>query len=304
MKAILPPNWLPKEANVTIKQVGLEGIELIAKWASAESWNPGCYESKAFYAADPGGYWMLFIDNKPLAAMAFINYSKELAWIGLFITAPEYRGRGLGKILWDAVLQANDNKLIALDAVKQQIPRYEREGFRKFTQNSHWTISSREKVIFSVVADIQDISLSSVFSRKELDRLIHYDAKMFFSIKRENILKQWVTMPEAHVVFAFNTINKTILGFGVLSKSEEGHHLAPLYADSMEIVKIIIKKLLEHAEPFSPIHIDSPDSNKNVSSLLGPMGFRVTFTTFRMYTAIPPSVELDKLYGYTTLDIG
>ena len=70
-----------------------------------------------------------------------IRYAKELAWIGMVLTHPEYRGKGNATALMKHAideLKAADTQRIRLDATEQGRPIYAKLGFRDECPVERW----------------------------------------------------------------------------------------------------------------------------------------------------------------------
>src|ERR1700733_7196637 len=81
---------------ITIRKMTINDLYMVTDWAKEENWNPGRHEEEALYAADPKGHLILEVDGKPAVSLAAMKYSEKMAFLGLFIVKPEYRGQGYG----------------------------------------------------------------------------------------------------------------------------------------------------------------------------------------------------------------
>lgn len=64
-----------------------------------------------------------------VASAAVADYGGKLAWIGMVLTAPEYRGRGLARALMVRALELCGSAVVRLDASDMGQPLYEQLGF-------------------------------------------------------------------------------------------------------------------------------------------------------------------------------
>jgi ribosomal protein S18 acetylase RimI-like enzyme len=69
-------------------------------WAAEEGWNPGLDDAGCFRQADEGGFIAGFIDGQMVASISVVAYDHAFAFLGFYIVAPAFRGRGFGFALW------------------------------------------------------------------------------------------------------------------------------------------------------------------------------------------------------------
>lgn len=63
-------------------------------WAVSLGWNPGSGDAK-FQAADPEGFFISKTENgEPVVSVAGIRHGEDCGFMGQYICAPEFRGRG------------------------------------------------------------------------------------------------------------------------------------------------------------------------------------------------------------------
>ncbi|MCB1350353.1 MAG: GNAT family N-acetyltransferase, partial [Maritimibacter sp.] len=79
-------------------------IGTVLDWAAAEGWNPGLDDAAAFFAADPEGFFVTERDGAPVAAISVVNHAPDMAFLGLYLCRPEWRGQGIGFALWQHAL--------------------------------------------------------------------------------------------------------------------------------------------------------------------------------------------------------
>jgi len=68
-------------------------------------------------------------DGHIVASATAISYGRDLAWIGMVLTLPEWRGRGFASTLLRALFDRLDVACIKLDATDAGRPVYEKFGF-------------------------------------------------------------------------------------------------------------------------------------------------------------------------------
>ena len=86
--------------NYLCRPMARPELDLALAWAAEEGWNPGPHDAAAFWAADPGGFWLGELDGSPVASISVVRYGAEYGFLGCYIVRPEHRGGGLGLALW------------------------------------------------------------------------------------------------------------------------------------------------------------------------------------------------------------
>src|SRR5258708_20924281 len=110
-------------------------MDLALDWAAEEGWNPGLDDRGCFRQADEGGFIGGFIDGRMIASISVVAYDHASAFLGFYIVAPAYRGRGFGLALWRAGMARLGNRVVCLDRVVAEQDNYARSGFRLAWRN-------------------------------------------------------------------------------------------------------------------------------------------------------------------------
>src|ERR1700730_7094689 len=79
---------------------------------NAEGWNQTEQDWHRLLELSPDGCFGIEHEDKLVATTTTTSYGRELAWIGMVITAPEFRGRGLATRLLTAALEFLDARQI------------------------------------------------------------------------------------------------------------------------------------------------------------------------------------------------
>lgn len=100
--------------------------------STAVSWNQVEADWRRMLELEPSGCFAIEADGKVAASATVITYGRELAWIGMVLTLPEYRGRGFATQMMQRCLaycDARDVRCVKLDATDLGRPVYEKFGF-------------------------------------------------------------------------------------------------------------------------------------------------------------------------------
>lgn len=108
----------------------------------AAGWNQTEQDWRNLLALEPEGCWVDEQDGFVVAASTTaVCYGQDLAWIGMVLVLPEYRGRGLARGLMEHCLRWLDDRgvrQVKLDATDMGRPLYEKLGFRDERLIERW----------------------------------------------------------------------------------------------------------------------------------------------------------------------
>ena len=283
-----------KTSGYQIRAISQAELEIPISWAVREGWNPGLYDAEAFYAADPQGFLMGFLDEEPISSISAVAYDNIFGFLGFYIVKPEYRGRGYGYRLWEESLKHLPTQNVGLDGVVDQQANYKKSGFKLAYRNIRYEGIGSEK---------QEASRSDIVSLSEISfsQLLAYDSQIF-PTQRAPFLKKWIRQPESLAIGFIE--DKQLRGYGMVRKCQTGYKVGPLFADG----KFEAITLFEHLRSFvgnNPIFLDVPEINEDAVEM-AKEGYQMEpmFETARMYTKRAPKVPMEKVFGVTTFELG
>lgn len=117
-----------------VRRAQPDDMDFIIHLAGSEGWNPGLSDGRAFYEADPQGFFIGELNGEPVGSISAVSYG-DFAFIGLFIVQKEHRGQIFGIQLGRVALEYLRGKNIGVDGVVKKISVYEKFGFKKYHRN-------------------------------------------------------------------------------------------------------------------------------------------------------------------------
>lgn len=282
-----------KKGSYKISTMSRKDLDTAVNWAATEGWNPGLYDADTFYATDPKGFFIGKINDKPVSCISAVAYDKKFGFIGFYIVKKEYRGKGLGFKIWKTAINYLKNQNIGLDGVVVQQEDYKKSGFKLAYRNIRYQgLSEKAERL-----DLNIIKLSKI----PFNKLFKYD-KSLFPAERKKFLECWVKLPQS---YAFGFLNKRELkGYGVIRKCKVGYKVGPLFADNKKIAEQLFLALNNSVPEKSTIFLDVPEVNKEALNLTKKYQMKYVFETARMYTKRVPKIDLTKVFGVTTFELG
>ncbi|MBT9369644.1 GNAT family N-acetyltransferase [Rhizobium sp. CSW-27] len=274
-----------------IRPLTLPEVDELLGWAKAEGWNPGIADAAPFRAADQGGFFGCFSEGRMAAGISAVRYGTDFAFIGLYISHPDCRGKGFGRAVWDHAMASLDGRTIGLDGVPAQQGNYARMGFSPAYRTWRW--SGRFPALTRASADIVTVTDTLLPAISAFDRRA-------FPAPREAFLEAWLKPPRIALALLRGD---TIRGYGVLRRCHDGFKIGPLFAETPEEAERLFAALAREAG-LETVAIDVPETQGEFSACLAGLGFEKGFDTARMYRGTPPRLHPSLVFGVTTLELG
>lgn len=279
--------------NYLIKTMTRDQLDMAVDWAAQEGWNPGLYDADSFYTTDPDGFFMGFLDDKPIACVSAVAYNQDFGFVGFYIVKPKYRGHGYGYKIWQHAINYLTTQNIGLDGVIEQQENYKKSGFKLAYSNiRHEGKSTKIKSISKNIVKLNKINFQELLS---------YDDQ-FFPVSRPQFLKPWIKQPESTVLGYIK--QDKLAGYGMIRKCRQGYKIGPLFADSKIIAKKLLAALINSLDKNQPFYLDVPEPNQQAVALAKKFKMKKVFGTARMYTQNEPKLPINQIFGVTTFELG
>jgi GNAT superfamily N-acetyltransferase len=267
-------------------------LELVLEWARQEGWNPGLDDSLPFHDADPSGFFVGAVGEVPVGSISVVKYGDDLAFLGLYMVHPEFRGKGYGRAIWDAGIASANGRSIGLDGVVAQQENYRKAGFEEAYKTVRYG---------GVIVALPSSSLTATPVTDKLDGLVRYDASVF-SAQRPAFVTSWCTNRKHRRTAVVRKSGK-IRGYGTIRRCYDGYKIGPLFAADADSAAALLSTLGQEAKG-ARVFIDIPSDNRDAVALAVGMGLEPVFETSRMYRGAVPTVPLKNVFGVTTLELG
>ena len=124
-----------------------------------------------------------------------------------------------------------------------------------------------------------------------------------FPAPRRAFLEAWIGQADAHAR-ALPAADGTLRGYGVIRRCVRGWKVGPLFADDVTAAEAILDALLARIPPADPWILDIPEPNAAARALVARRGMTQVFATARMYTGPAPDIDLDRVFGVTSFELG
>lgn len=273
-----------------VEKLGLEDVHRVIELAADEGWNPGRFDAETFHAADPHAFFGAFVEGELAACISITRYGTKLGFLGFYICAPRYRGRGIGYGLWRNALGRFGELTIALDGVLAQQDNYRKSGFESLHANHRYGGEPRK-----LASSYEAVELKAVTH----DELAQYDAAVF-GTPRPHFLKVWMAQPGAEARCVVR--EGRLCGFALARPCLEGTKIGPLFADDAGAARSLFVSLSGSIP--SPVFLDVPQPNAAAVALVSEAGLKPVFETARMMRGAGPHSDLNRTFGFSSVEFG
>jgi hypothetical protein len=213
--------------------------------------------------------------KKIIGTTTAINYSNQLAWIGMVLVAKQYRGQGVSKLLLTNILKKLESfKSIKLDATPEG-----QHVYKKFDFKDEYLISRMATTSMKNLSADEDDVLPEPIQVKHIEEIIILDELVFGANRTrliESLIKEY-----PHKAWLLKR-NNSIAGFALGREGNKYHQIGPVFASNINDVKILIRKALKELTN-QPVVMDVPCEKEDLINWLNSMGFIIQRHFVRMY---------------------
>ncbi|MFF1288337.1 GNAT family N-acetyltransferase [Bacillus thuringiensis] len=253
------------ELEIRMERLRKEQIGDIVALSSYIGWDYNREEIETVF--NLGIVYGVWNERKELiASAAIILYGEVLASIGMVIVHPDYKGRGIGKMITNSCMNSVSAQtpfmLIATDEGK---PLYEKLGFRVVSYVSKYICNSYNAN--HKCAENEEYMV--VYKEGDLERIIKIDEGAF-GTSRNEFLKQRIMQSERCVVV--KDTKENVVGYGICIQTPENKIIGPVVAKNNAMAMRIVHDLVRGHN--GKLRMDVPEGKKDFMKELEIAGFK------------------------------
>ncbi len=233
-----------------------------------------------------------------------LSLDEQSAFVTTFITKPELRGQGIGMKVWDACKKAVAGKNILINAAPDREKMYNRLGF---------VVSKNRMAIVDYVflfkkadtlREVQvDKSVVLDYCQSLFDGICAYD-KGIQPIERAAFLKNHIEKSDKVKV---TLRNGKVAGYVCLRKGYKGFMIMPLYANTTEIARQLLKEIVAGVSDNETLKIGIPNGNKEAEDLFKEVGwysrpYNPMYVNLRMQTSTDYADNIDQSRVFSAMN--
>ncbi|HHP1113270.1 GNAT family N-acetyltransferase [Bacillus cereus] len=253
------------ELEIRLERLREEQIGDIVSLSSYIGWDYNREEIETIFNA--GIVYGVWNEKEELiASAAIILYGEKLASIGMVIVHPDYKGRGIGKIITEACVKSvSAHTPIMLIATDEGKPLYEKLGFRAVSYVSKYICNSYNAKHYCVRNE--DYVMN--YEEGDLEKIIKID-EYAFGTNRKEFLKKRIMQSEQCIVVKDKEQN--VLGYGLSIQTPENKIIGPVVAKNNAMAMRIVHNLARGHN--GRLRMDVPEGKKDFMKELEIAGFK------------------------------
>jgi GNAT superfamily N-acetyltransferase len=236
-------------------------------------WNQSAADWKRLLELEPGGCFGLECAGRLAATATALIYGPHLAWIGMVLTLPEFRGHGFAtRMMRHAIAYASESGVAkaGLDATGMGIGVYRRLEFEP--EGSEGNIQRWARPASSIT--LPNCSVDVWQPHKELDLRA-------FGADRSDLLSNLAGVESASVQRH---------GYAMGRPGSQAAYFGPCVADSPGVAADLLRWYLA-SHPGAPVYWDILTANRTAEELAREHGFSPLRVLTRMFRTLQPGAE-------------
>ena len=294
-------------------------VDMITRRAVQDGWHIGPRDFLCAVDFDPKCFYVGEVDGELATHFSFIIYPNNHYHGGGIIVTEKFRRRNYAiKSISKSMSICDETYTIGGDMHLDMKSKCEMLGFNKFW-DTNVAMLNLEKIIANLCK--RSITPPSIdvrpICKTNLEWLLKYDQTVF-GTPRQRFMMSWMSVPGSLGWTAINKESDNVVGYAIIKQvirgggTEIGLAMAPLYADNVQIAKLLLKTAAEHclaneAIPKTKLELFHPvgdNCGEGAAELMDELEAELTHIACRMYTkGIPPGRQLKKIYGIVSPSI-
>jgi len=285
--------------NLIIRPATFAEFSHATDWAEAEGWNPGIGDLAAFHPTDPQGFIMGWLGNEPVSSISVVQYGPNFGFLGFYIVKPEYRGSGIGIKTWNAGLAHLEGLTVGLDGVIEQQDNYQKSGFTLADRNIRYTGIPETNL------EVPGNVIIRAVNTYALDAIVAFETGCF-PVKRSGFVRDWLFPADPQITrrSLYAESDGDVVGYGTIRECQQGYKIGPLFADSEAIAQALFGSLCAFMPRGSKVSLDTPLANKSAVKIAECARLAPAFETARMYRGPIPNMQIKRIFGITSFELG
>ena len=265
-------------SNAHLRRLTAADLAAAMALKEAAGWNQTERDWLLLLQLQPDGCFCLQAEGRVVASATAYCYGPELAWIGMVLTLPEFRGRGFGGWVFREAVEFCRRRgvtCLKLDATDMGRPLYERAGFVGEYEVERWGgipecgMRDAERGVGGDVVEL---------TQARLQALLPPDTAAF-GVSRAPLL--WALRRSADWAGCLER-DRAPVAYAMGRPGARAHYFGPCIADSVEDARALFEAFCA-VHPGRPLFVDVPAPNAAARHLLRGYTLEVRRTLLRMF---------------------
>ncbi|PEF07356.1 GNAT family N-acetyltransferase [Bacillus thuringiensis] len=253
------------ELEIRVERLRKEQIGDIVALSSYIGWDYNREEIDTVF--NSGIVYGVWNERKELiASAAIILYGEALASIGMVIVHPNYKGRGIGKVITNSCMSSVSAQTpIMLIATDEGKPLYEKLGFRVVSYVSKYICNSYNVNDYCVGNEDYMVK----YEECDLEKIIKIDENAFGTNRKVFLKKRIMQSEQCNVV---KDKEQNVLGYGLSIQTPENKIIGPVVAKNNAMAMRIVHDLARGHN--GKLRMDVPEGKNDFMKELEIAGFK------------------------------
>ncbi|MFZ7935325.1 GNAT family N-acetyltransferase [Bacillus thuringiensis] len=253
------------ELEIRVECLRKEQIGDIVALSSYIGWDYNREEVETIFTS--GIVYGVWNERKELiASAAIILYGEALASIGMVIVHPDYKGRGIGKVITNSCMNSVSAQTpIMLIATDEGKPLYEKLGFRVVSYVSKYICNSYNANNHCI--ENEDYMMN--YEECDLEKIIKIDENAFGTNRKVFLKKRIMQSEQCNVV---KDKEQNVLGYGLSIQTPENKIIGPVVAKNNAMAMRIVHDLARGHN--GKLRMDVPEGKNDFMKELEIAGFK------------------------------
>ncbi|AVR31411.1 MULTISPECIES: GNAT family N-acetyltransferase [Bacillus cereus group] len=253
------------ELEIRVERLKKEQIGDIVALSSYIGWDYNREEIDTVF--NSGIVYGVWNERKELiASAAIILYGEALASIGMVIVHPNYKGRGIGKVITNSCMSSVSAQTpIMLIATDEGKPLYEKLGFRVVSYVSKYICNSYNVNDYCVGNEDYMVK----YEECDLEKIIKIDENAFGTNRKVFLKKRIMQSEQCNVV---KDKEQNVLGYGLSIQTPENKIIGPVVAKNNAMAMRIVHDLARGHN--GKLRMDVPEGKNDFMKELEIAGFK------------------------------
>lgn len=248
-------------SSPVIRPMELGDIDVMLSLVELAGWNQTRVDITRLFEHQPGGCFVAEVLGRAVGTITTTSHGRDVAWIGMMLVHLDFRRRGLATALMQRAidwLRESGIACIKLDATPDGAAVYEQLGFCAEYGLKRYVRAGLKRGA-PIATRMDDFQIPAL------------DAQAF-GADRSDYLKRLAN--DSRVV-------STADGYGMIRSGRVAAYLGPVIAESSEVARPIVERLL--AGITQTVYWDLPDPNSEAVCMANDLGFELVRTLSRMW---------------------
>jgi ribosomal protein S18 acetylase RimI-like enzyme len=261
------------ESAVEIRPLKQSDLAAALLFTQQAQWNQTESDWQRLLKMEPHGCFVACTDARVIGTVTAVTYGTELAWIGMMLVDPDFRGRGIGTRLMQTVLaylQQSGVNTIKLDATPAGYKLYESLGFVTEAILERWE---------GVAGNTSPQELSGI--DEQTRRLMFELDHRAFGVNRKEVLESLLTDSPIDPLVKMLPTDEELRGFVLARQGGRASYVGPLVATDEHVALELFDGMLDQLAG-EKVYVDFHTGFRLNSEALAERGFTKQRTLTRM----------------------